>query len=177
MHRKLSLNTREKILLYLQRPSRESLLLGEDSGPWNTQEGIAAGAGVPIKHVSDALRALEGEKLVRRAKSVHVNGGKRVRRTYLLTDGGSEHCGQIAAGYREREVRVVTGEGEGLGGRGPSPGPANSPTRSTDGTGLTCGTTGCEGPADRGRQTLYSGGLLPGPRGGPPLEARAPGCR
>lgn len=112
MHRKLSLNTREKILLYLQRPSRESLLSGEDSGPWNTQEGIAAGAGVPIKHVSDALRALEHEKLVQRAKSVHVNGGKRVRRTYLLTEGGKESCGKIATHYREREVRVVTREGE-----------------------------------------------------------------
>jgi hypothetical protein len=112
MHRKLSLNTREKILLYLQRPSRESLLSGEDSGPWNTQEGIAAGAAVPIKHVSDALRLLEEEKLVQRAKSVHVNGGKRVRRTYLLTEGGKQHCGQIAARYREREVRVVTREGD-----------------------------------------------------------------
>ena len=112
MHRKLSLSTREKILLYLQRPSRESLLSGEDSGPWNTQEGIAAGAVVPIKHVSDALRALEEEKLVVRAKSVHVNGGKRVRRTYLLTDDGKQSCAGVAAHYREREVRVVTREGE-----------------------------------------------------------------
>jgi hypothetical protein len=112
MHRKLSLNTREKILLYLLRPTREYRYDGEDCGPWNTQEGIAEGAGVPVKHVSDALRALELEKLVTRTKSVHVNGGRRVRRTYLLSDPGMETAGEIAARYREREVRVVTTEGE-----------------------------------------------------------------
>lgn len=112
MHRKLSLNTREKILLYLLRPTRGFRFDGEDCGPWNTQEGIAEGAGVPIKHVSDALRGLEEEKLVHRMKSVHVNGGRRVRRTYLLTDEGIEHAGKIAEHYREREVRVVTREGE-----------------------------------------------------------------
>lgn len=112
MHRKLSLTTREKILLYLLRPSRVSRFDGEDCGPWNTQEGIAEGAAVPIKHVSDALRALEAERFVSRSKSVHVNGGKRVRRTYLLTDPGVERAGGIAERYREREVRVVTPDGE-----------------------------------------------------------------
>jgi hypothetical protein len=112
MHRKLSLNTREKVLLYLQRPTRESRYDGAECGPWNTQEGIAEGAAVPIKHVSDALRALEVENLVQRAQNVHVNGGRRVRRTYLLTDAGMQRAEQVVEGYRDREVRVVTPEGE-----------------------------------------------------------------
>jgi hypothetical protein len=112
MHRNLSLNTREKVLLYLLTPTRESRYDGEESGPWNTQEGIAQGAGIPIKHVSDALRALETEQLVKRAKNVHVAGGRRVRRTYLLTDPGVQRAGELVVMYRERAVRVVTPEGE-----------------------------------------------------------------
>lgn len=112
MHRNLSLNTREKVVLYLLRPTREAQYDGEESGPWNTQEGIAKGAAIPIKHVSDALRALEAEGLVRRAKNVHVLGGKRVRRTYLLTEPGMLRGGELVVMYREREVRVVTPEGD-----------------------------------------------------------------
>ena len=112
MHRNLSLNTREKVVLYLLRPTRESAYDGEESGPWNTQEGIAQGAAIPIKHVSDALRALEIEGLVRRAKNVHVTGGRRVRRTYLLSESGVARAGELVLRYREREVRVVTPEGE-----------------------------------------------------------------
>jgi DNA-binding PadR family transcriptional regulator len=112
MHRNLSLNTREKVVLYLLRPTRESAYDGEESGPWNTQEGIAEGAAIPIKHVSDALRALEIEGLVRRAKNVHVTGGRRVRRTYLLSESGVARAGELVLKYREREVRVVTPEGE-----------------------------------------------------------------
>jgi hypothetical protein len=112
MHRNLSLNTREKVVLYLLRPTRESAYDGEESGPWNTQEGIAEGAAIPIKHVSDALRALEIEGLVRRAKNVHVAGGRRVRRTYLLSESGVSRAGELVLRYREREVRVVTHEGE-----------------------------------------------------------------
>ncbi len=112
MHRKLSLNTREKVLLYLLSPARESRQDGEECGPWNTQEGIAEGAVIPIKHVSDALRALEVEGLVRRAKNVHVSGGRRVRRTYLLTESGGARSGDLVVHYRDREVRVVTPEGE-----------------------------------------------------------------
>lgn len=112
MHRKLALTTREKILLYLLRPARGYRSDGEESGPWSTQEGIAEGAAVPIKHVSDALRALEEEGLVRRSRSVHVNGGKRMRRTYLLTEAGAEQAGAVSQRYRDREVRVVTPEGQ-----------------------------------------------------------------
>jgi DNA-binding PadR family transcriptional regulator len=112
MHRNLSLNTREKVVLYLLRPTREAAYDGEESGPWNTQEGIADGAAIPIKHVSDALRALEIEGLVRRAKNVHVTGGRRVRRTYLLSESGVARAGELVLRYREREVRVVTHEGE-----------------------------------------------------------------
>lgn len=112
MHRNLSLNTREKVVLYLLRPTRESAYDGEESGPWNTQEGIAEGAAIPVKHVSDALRALEIEGLVRRAKNVHVAGGRRVRRTYLLSESGVSRAGELVLRYREREVRVVTPEGE-----------------------------------------------------------------
>ena len=112
MHRNLSLNTREKVVLYLLTPTRESAYDGEESGPWNTQEGISEGAMIPIKHVSDALRALEVEGLVRRAKNVHVAGGRRVRRTYLLTDPGVQRGSELVLKYREREVRVVTPEGE-----------------------------------------------------------------
>lgn len=112
MHRNLSLNTREKVVLYLLTPTRASLYDGEESGPWNTQEGIAQGAAIPIKHVSDALRALEIEGLVRRASNVHVSGGRRVRRTYLLTDPGVQRGSELVIRYREREVRVVTREGE-----------------------------------------------------------------
>jgi hypothetical protein len=112
MHRNLSLNTREKVLLYLLTPTRAAQYDGEESGPWNTQEGIAGGAIIPIKHVSDALRALEVEGLVRRAKNVHVSGGRRVRRTYLLTETGMTRASHLVVGYRDREVRVVTREGE-----------------------------------------------------------------
>jgi DNA-binding MarR family transcriptional regulator len=113
MHRKLALRSREKVLIYLLRPPRRLRHTDEDeSGPWNTQEGIAEGAGVPLKHVSEALKSLEREKNIRRGKSVHVNGGKRVRRTYLLSDSGQEAARQVADRYRQREVRVVTHEGE-----------------------------------------------------------------
>jgi hypothetical protein len=112
MHRNLSLNTREKVVLYLLTPTREAQRDGEECGPWNTQEGIAKGAAIPIKHVSDALRALELEGLVKRAKNVHVAGGRRVRRTYLLTEPGAQRGGELVVKYRERQVRVVTPEGE-----------------------------------------------------------------
>jgi DNA-binding PadR family transcriptional regulator len=112
MHRKLSLTTREKVLLYLTRPTKEWRYNGHQSGPWNTQEGIAEGAIIPLKHVSEALRRLEKERLVARSESVHVNGGKRVRRTYLLSDAGIEEAHRVGERYREREVRVVTPEGE-----------------------------------------------------------------
>jgi hypothetical protein len=113
MHRKLALRSREKVLLYLLRPPRQARHdEEEESGPWNTQEGIADGAGVPLKHVSEALKGLEREKLIRRGKSVHVNGGKRVRRTYLLNTSGQEAGRGVADGYRQRQVRVVTREGE-----------------------------------------------------------------
>lgn len=112
MHRKLSLSTREKVLLYLTRPTKEWRYNGHENGPWNTQEGIAEGASIPLKHVSEILRRLEKERLVTRSESVHVNGGKRVRRTYLLTDPGMEEAAKVSVTYREREVRIVTREGE-----------------------------------------------------------------
>ena len=111
MHRKLSLGTREKILLYLRHPTRQIQYNGHESGKWNTQEGIAEGSGVPVKHVSEALRLLEKEKFVGRGGSVHVNGGKRVRRTYLLTETGLLIAREVVERYRDREVRVVTAEG------------------------------------------------------------------
>lgn len=113
MHRKLALRSQEKVLLYLLRPPRR-VRHGNDEecGPWNTQEGIAEGAGVPLKHVSEALKALERRKHIRRGKSVHVNGGKRVRRTYLLSVSGRDAGREVAEKYRQREVRVVTREGE-----------------------------------------------------------------
>jgi hypothetical protein len=113
MHRKLALRSREKVLLYLLRPPRAVRNDEEEEcGPWNTQEGIAEGAGVPLKHVSEALKALEREKHIRRGRSVHVNGGKRVRRTYLLSAVGQGAGREVAEKYRQREVRVVTREGE-----------------------------------------------------------------
>ena len=111
MHRKLSLGTREKILLYLHHPTRQIQFNGHEAGKWNTQDGIAEGSGVPVKHVSEALRLLEREKLVGRGESVHVNGGKRVRRTYLLTDQGLVAAREVVDRYCNREVRVVTAEG------------------------------------------------------------------
>ena len=111
MHRKLSLGTREKILLYLHHPTRQIQFNGHESGKWNTQEGIAQGSGVPVKHVSETLRLLERERLVGRGDSVHVNGGKRVRRTYLLTDAGLAAAREVVNRYCTREVRVVTAEG------------------------------------------------------------------
>lgn len=113
MHRKLALRSQEKVLLYLLKPPRRVRHGDEEEcGPWNTQEGIAKGAGVPLKHVSEALKALERQKQIRRGKSVHVNGGKRVRRTYLLSAGGRQAGREVADKYRQRQVRVVTREGE-----------------------------------------------------------------
>jgi hypothetical protein len=111
MHRKLSLGTREKILLYLHHPTRQIQSNGHEPGRWNTQDGIAEGASIPLKHVSEALRSLEREKLVGRGQSVHVDGGKRVRRTYLLTESGLLSAREVVSRYRNREVRVVTREG------------------------------------------------------------------
>ncbi len=113
MHRKLALRSREKVLLYLLRPPRRARNgQEEECGPWNTQEGISEGAGVPLKHVSEALKALERERFIRRGRSVHVNGGKRVRRTYLLNTSGQAAGREVSEKYRERKVRVVTRDGE-----------------------------------------------------------------
>lgn len=113
MHRRLALRTREKVILYLERPPR-AVANGDDAecGPWNTQEGIAHGAAVPLKHVSETLKGLERDKLLTRGRAVHVNGGRRVRRTYQLNEAGRALATTIALQYREREVRVVTPEGE-----------------------------------------------------------------
>ncbi len=78
--------------------------------PEMTQEGLASAAWIELRHVSQYLRPLLSEELVRE-RTCHVKGIRQRRRVYDLTDAGQHAAYRLRDRVRAEGVRVHDGGG------------------------------------------------------------------
>lgn len=76
-----------------------------------TQDGIARAAGIYTSHVQQYVRPLLREELVSERTS-HVQGGRRQRKAYLLTERGRHHAATLRGELFRDEVPLLTRAGE-----------------------------------------------------------------
>lgn len=103
------LTAKERILLHLLGyvTSRDAL----EVPPEMTQEGIASAAWVELRHLSQYLRPLLQEELVRE-RMAHVKGIRQRRKVYDLTDAGQHSAFRLRDRVKAETVRVKDGAGE-----------------------------------------------------------------
>ncbi len=78
--------------------------------PEMTQEGLASAAWVELRHLSQYLRPLLGEELVRE-RTCHVKGIRQRRKVYHLTDAGMHTAYRLRDRVRAETVRVRDASG------------------------------------------------------------------
>ena len=114
----MRLTAKERILLHLLEYAKAAEAIEVPAE--TTQDGVAAAAGIELRHFTQYARPLLREELVRE-RTAHVKGSRQRRRTYALTEKG-----QIAAhGLRDRlrasPLRVREGARSGRRPSAPSP--------------------------------------------------------
>ncbi len=102
------LTAKERLLLHLLDyvKYRE----GIEVPPEMTQEGLASAAWVELRHLSQYLRPLLDEELVRERTS-HVKGIRQRRRVYDLTDAGQHAAFRLRDRVRNETVQVRDASG------------------------------------------------------------------
>ena len=102
------LTAKERILLHLlgYGTFREAL----EVPPEMTQEGVAAAAWVELRHVSQYLRPLLSEELIRE-RTCHVKGIRQRRKVYDLTDAGQHAAYRLRDRVRAETIKVRDGAG------------------------------------------------------------------
>lgn len=104
----LDLTVKERIQLHLYdyRNLSDSYVVPLEM----TQEGIARGTGIDIRHVVQYVRPLMEKGLVRERKA-HISGGPRRRKVYDLTESGSLLAYGVLDAVRSEVVKVKDAEG------------------------------------------------------------------
>lgn len=103
------LTAKERILLHLLDYVRFGDALEVPSAM--TQDGLASAAWVDLRHVSQYLRPLLREELVRE-RTCHVVGARQRRRVYELTEGGQHAAHRLRDRLKAETVEVVDGQGQ-----------------------------------------------------------------
>ncbi len=75
-----------------------------------TQEGIARAVWIDVRHVVQYVRPLMEEEFVRE-RMAHIEGGRRRRKVYCLTDRGKSRALQLQKSLASETVRVRDAEG------------------------------------------------------------------
>ncbi len=83
---------------------------GLEVPPEMTQEGVAAAAWVELRHVSQYLRPLLADELVRE-RTCHVKGVRQRRKVYDLTEAGQHAAFRLRDRVKAETVRVQDGGG------------------------------------------------------------------
>ncbi len=102
------LTAKERILLHLLDYAKDREAV--EVSPSMTQEGIAAAAWVELRHLSQYLRPLLDEELVRERTS-HVKGVRQRRKVYSLTEAGQHAAYRLRDRVRAEEVRIKDSTG------------------------------------------------------------------
>ena len=102
------LTAKERILLHLLGyvTYREAL----EVPPEMTQDGVATAAWVELRHLSQYLRPLLRDELVRE-RTCHVKGIRQRRKVYDLTEAGQHAAYRLRDRVRAETVRVQDGHG------------------------------------------------------------------
>ncbi len=102
------LTAKERILLHLLDYTKDREAV--EVPPAMTQEGVASAAGVELRHLSQYLRPLLDEELVRERTS-HVKGIRQRRKVYTLTDAGQHAAYRLRDRVKAERVRVQDAAG------------------------------------------------------------------
>ena len=102
------LTAKERILLHLLGyvTFRDAL----EVPPEMTQEGVASAVWVELRHLSQYLRPLLAEELVRE-RTVHVKGVRQRRKVYDLTEAGQHAAYRLRDRVKAETVEVVEAQG------------------------------------------------------------------
>ncbi len=99
----MRLTAKERILLYLVEASPRPEAV--EASPAGTQESVARGAGIEVRHVPQYVRPLIHDGLVRE-RQAHVQGIRQRRKVVDLTDAGRRVAIQLRERARAEVVRV-----------------------------------------------------------------------
>ena len=104
----MRLTAKERILLHLLDyvRFRDSL----EVPPAMTQEGLASAAWIELRHLSQYLRPLVRDELVRE-RTCHVQGIRQRRKVYDLTEAGQHAAFRLRDRVRAEPIRVRDAEG------------------------------------------------------------------
>lgn len=104
----MRLTAKERVLLHLLDyvTFREAI----EVPPAMTQEGLASAAWIDLRHLSQYLRPLLREELVRE-RTCHVDGIRQRRKVYSLTDAGQHAAYRLRERTRAESLRVKDAQG------------------------------------------------------------------
>jgi len=104
----LRLTAKERILLHLLEFTKYADEV--EVPPGMTQEGIAQAAWILVPHVTQYVKPLMREELTHE-RTAHVQGGRRRRKVYDLTDAGRREAIRLRTALKAEPVRVRDAQG------------------------------------------------------------------
>ena len=102
------LTAKERILLHLLEFAKHGEAVEVPRGM--TQEAVARAASVDVRHLTQYVRPLEREELVRE-RTAHVQGGRQRRKVYSLTESGRMAAIRLRETLKSDIVRVRDAKG------------------------------------------------------------------
>ena len=99
----MRLTAKERVLLHLLDFARHAESV--EVPPEMAQEGVAGAVGIELRHLTQYIRPLEAEGLVRERRA-HISGARQRRIVYDLTDTGRRAAMRLRDAVKSEVVRV-----------------------------------------------------------------------